>query len=268
MELPIRARDDVYIPNGGYRSLVSRLRISPARRCWSSIIAYAFDRRTRVMPFRTFDSKVVPCGVRSLAASLLECGFEQTRIVLQQWTPNFQPSAAVQAGYPIDLLLISCMGLHAAEAYRMVKDAHSLGANRPLILIGGPKAIYEPEDCFGAGYDLIGDGVDVACTGEEYVFLALLRLLAEEAGAGERPLSVFRRVRSQGLLDEIPGLVYRPPDQLSGRPFLINTGIQRLVRDLDELPMPLDAMRVIEPAHRGRTLSVRPMTLAQVRSEE
>ena len=183
MELPHRPKHDVFVPKGGFRQLVDDLQQARSVHDWSIVICYAFDRRTRLLPFRWVDRRVVPCGVRSIAASLRECGFQRTRTVLQQWTPNFSPSATVRAGFPIDLLLVSSMGLHAEKAYRMVRDAHSLGANRPLILIGGPKAIYEPEDCFGIGNEIVGQGVDAACTGEEYVLLHLLSLLADEACA-------------------------------------------------------------------------------------
>lgn len=267
MELPRRARDDVYVPDGAYSRAVSDLRAATWTHEWSPVIAYPFDTRTRVMPFRWLDRRVVPCGVRSVAASLLECGFSRTRIVLQQWNPNFSPAAAVRAGYPIDLLLISAMGLHADEAYRMIRDAHTLGEARPLILIGGPKAIYEPEDCFAISEEAVGAGVDAAVTGEEYVFLDLLRLLADQAMPGEHPRKAFARAQRQGLLDHVPGLVYRAPDHDPGKPYLINTGVQRLLKNLDELPMPLAGYTCLEPAHRRPTLSPQPWPLKNVRRQ-
>jgi len=291
MELPRRPRDDVFVPDGGFRQAVEALRGARRAHGWSIVLAYAFDQRTRLMPFRWVDRRIVPCGVRSIAATLRECGFSQTRIVLQQWTPRFSPSATVRAGFPIDLLLVSSMGLHADGAYRLVHDAHSLREQRPLILMGGPKAIYEPEDCFGVG-EQIGDGVDVACTGEEYVLLEFLRLLADEALPGEHPLRAFQRLRSREALNEVPGLVYRAPENgdrsifrndasfakqatgrkmdlspVSAKPFLLHTGVQRLVRDLDELPMPLDGLRCIEPAHRRRVLQREPWSLEKVRKK-
>ena len=44
-----------------------------------------------------------------------------------------------------------------------------------------------------------------------------------------------------------------PPD------YLVNTGVQRLVQDLDELPLPLEAMGLFEPPHRRTTLSSQPI---------
>ena len=265
MELPRRSPDDVYVPDGAYGEVVRELASSPVAREWSSVLYYCFDNRTRLMPFRWLDRRVVPCGVRSIAACLLGCGMNQTRIVLQQWTPNFLASRAIAAGQKIDILMISSMGLHADQAYRMIRDAHSLGENRPLILIGGPKAIYEPEDCFAKSPDLVADGVDAAVTGEVFVLLELLRLLADQARPGERPLDAFQRARQAGLLNEIPGLVYRAPDHERGRPYLINTGVQRLMRDLDSLPMPLAGYTCVEPAHKRRTLSEKPWSLKEVR---
>lgn len=265
MELPRRNGDDVYVSDGSFSRLVAGLRAARQAHHWSPVVVYPFDNRTRLMPFRWLDRRVVPCGARSIAATLLECGFSKTRLVLQQWNPNFSPSATVRGGHPIDLLLISSMGLHADEAYGFIRDTHTLGEDRPLILMGGPKAIYEPEDCFGRGRE---DGsVDAAVTGEEYVLFDLLRLLVEEAAAGERPLHVFHRVRQQGLLDQIPGLVYRAPGQEARKPVLLHTGVQRLLRDLDELPMPLGGFRCLERPHRQRTLRAKPASLEEVRRQ-
>lgn len=265
MELPRRAADDLYVPAGGYRRLVDELRGAKSAHEWSSVIAYPFDLRTRLMPFRWLDKRVVPCGARSLAGSLMESGFSRTRIVLQQWNPRFSPSAAVQAGYPIDLLLISAMGLHAEAAYSFIRDAHTLGDARPLIVIGGPKAIYEPEDCFGL--EQVGPGVDLAVTGEEFVFLDFLRVLTDAARAGEHPRTAFERARQTGALDDVPGLVYRAPHSEPDKPYLINTGVRRLVQDLDELPMPLSGYTCLEPSHRGKSLSPQPWSLKSVRKK-
>ena len=265
MELPSRDKEDVFVPDGGFRRLTEELQNAKSAHDWSVVIAYSFDFRTRLMPFRWVDKRVVPCGVRSIAASLRECGFQRTRIVLQQWNPRFSPSATVQAGFPIDLLLVSSMGLHAEPAYKLVRDAHSLGADRPLILMGGSKAIYEPEDCFGIGEEIIGPGVDVACTGEEYVLLDFLRMLTAECRPGEKPLRAFQRLRSDESLNAIPGIVYRAPHTEPQDSYLIHTGVQRLVRDLDELPMPLDGMKCIEPGHRRKTLGPKSASLKSVR---
>ncbi|MEX0725157.1 MAG: radical SAM protein, partial [Planctomycetaceae bacterium] len=65
----------------------------------------------------------------------------------------------------------------------------------------------------------------------------------------------------------IPGLVYRASESQADFPCLLNTGVQRLVKDLDSLPMPLAGLTHIEPAHRRRTLSPRPFTPQQVRKK-
>ncbi len=265
MELPRRHADDVYVPIGGYRQLVGELQNAASAHAWPIVLVSAFDQRTRVMPFRAVDRKVVPCGVRSITASLLECGFQNVRTVLQQWNPRFLPATAVEGGHPIDILLISSMAIHAEAAYQLIKDAHRLGKNRPLIVLGGPKAIYEPEDGFAISEDLVGQGIDLAVTGEEYVLLDFLRTLTDQTSSHETPLEGFERARRTGALNTVPGLVYRAPESQLDVPCLLNTGIQRLVRDLDSLPMPLAGLTRIEPVHRRRTLSSRAMTAAEVR---
>lgn len=263
MELPRRPPHDVYVPAGGYRRIVAELQQRTEVHNWSPLLISAFDERTRVMPFRWVDKRMVPCGVRSLAASLLECGFAKARIVLQQWNKNVRTSAVVRGGHAVDILMVSSMGLHAERAYELIRDAHKLGDDRPLILMGGPKAIYEPEDLFAP--HLVGQGVDIAVTGEEYVVLELLKLLADQALPGQTPLQAFRRARRAGLLDNVPGLVYRAPDHEQDKPYLINTGVQRLLQNLDELPMPLAGYTVVETPHKRAMLDAQPMPAVNVR---
>src|SRR5262249_10558808 len=71
--------------------------------------------------------------------------------------------------------------------------------------------------------------------------------------------------RRSGLLDDIPGLVFREADEKEPAGRLINTGIQRLVQDLDELPHPLVGLQLIEPPHYRRTLAARPVALSKLR---
>src|SRR5262249_53968076 len=159
------------------------------------------------------------------------------------------PSQARLDGLPPQMLFVSSMQIHSASAYELIADAHQLGGERPFILAGGPKAIYEPWDFFdcevkGRRYD-----ADVVVTGEEFVALDCLARFMEARGRGDPPRHTFHRLRRSGLLDDIPGLVFRPHDwqeEVSGRVVsgewspttthqLIDTGTQRLVQNLDEL---------------------------------
>jgi hypothetical protein len=149
------------------------------------------------------------------------------------------------------------MQVHAERAYALVRDAHQMGEARPLILAGGPKAIYEPTDFFELG-PRPGIGADCVVTGEAYVLLELLHTILENRSPGETPRDAFENARLAGTLGSIPGLVYLSPDASPQKPVAINTGVQRLLRDLDELPMPDAGYRMIEPPHRRRTLSAKP----------
>jgi hypothetical protein len=67
---------------------------------------------------------------------------------------------------------------------------------------------------------------------------------------------VFLRAKDSGALDEIPGLVYArsaTPDGPAEE--LIDTGIQRLLGDLDELPHPTLGYQLLEPPGRRETLA-------------
>jgi radical SAM superfamily enzyme YgiQ (UPF0313 family) len=266
MELPSRPKNDRYTRPGQYRELEARLRANPASATIPTLVVYAFDMRTRLGPFLFADMRLLTAGPRAVAAALHDAGFTRTRIVLTQWNPNFRPSLARLDGEVPQMLFVSSMQIHSAKAHELITDAYRLGDQRPLIFAGGAKAIYEPWDFFGQGPD--GQiSADVVVTGEEFVILQLLERLMEFRARQEHPRKTFHRLRRSGMLDDITGLVFREGDENAPLPplasaegeRLINTGIQRLVQDLDELPHPAASLGLIEPPHRRRTLAHRPV---------
>src|SRR5262249_60792091 len=130
------------------------------------------------------DATLLRAGPRAMAAALYQAGFTKTRIVLRQWNRYLRPSEARIDGLPPQMLFVSSMQIHSASAYELIADAHRLGDDRPFILAGGAKAIYEPWDFFAFGPQ--GQySADVAVTGEEFVALELLNRLTEFRGRGE-----------------------------------------------------------------------------------
>ncbi len=277
MELPSRPKNDRYTRPGEYKELERRLRANPACGDIPTVIAYAFDWRTRLGPFLFADMRLLNAGPRAVAAALYAAGFSKLRIVQRQWNRDFRPSEARLDGAPPQMLFVSSMQIHSASAYEMIADAYKLGDERPLIWAGGAKAIYQPWDFFDIPRDGRSYSADVVCTGEEFVVLQLLDRLMESRAAGEHPRKTFHRLRRSGLLDDIPGLVYRPHDwhesvvegrgqgtRDRGQAALINTGIQRLVQDLDELPHPVAGLGLLEPPHRRRGLARRPIPVEKL----
>lgn len=229
----------------------------------AALVCYAFDFRTRLGPFLFADTKLLTAGPRAVAGALHNAGFKNTRVVLRQWNRNFRPSLARLDGKIPELLLVSSMQIHSDNAYEMIIDAHKLGEERPLILAGGAKAIYEPADFFGVDPER-KYSADVTVTGEEFVLLELLDRLYEMRANGEHIRKTFHRLRRSGWLDDIPGLVYREGDEKAPLERLINTGIQRMVQDLDELPHPVNSLGLIEPPHRRRTLANKALRVDQI----
>jgi radical SAM superfamily enzyme YgiQ (UPF0313 family) len=231
----------------------------------ATVIACAFDRRTRLLPFIGSDLRMAPAGVRAMGAAMVDSGFEKTRIVLQQWNKNFRPSAMRLDGRVPDLFLVSSMLLHTTRSSELIADACRIDpARRPLIVAGGPKSVYEPWDSFRA--DLAEpEGADVVVTGEEFVWLSLLELLLTERAEGETMRQTFLRVRDRGLLDDIPGLCYPRTDRHGVALEIVDTGMQRLLGDLDELPHAAIGYRLLEPPSRARTLAARPLPTHRVR---
>ncbi len=265
MELPRRERGDELLRPGEMLSLRERLRAAGRRHDLVSVIVCAFDHRTRMLPFIYADMHMAPAGVRAVGSALLDAGFSKTRIVLQQWNRNFRPSQMQLDGRIPDLLLISSMQLHTAACIDLIRDACRIDpAHRPLIIVGGPKVIYEPWDVFGVDPSDPW-GADVAVTGEEFVLLSLLEALLDARGRGESLRAAFTRARESGALDAVPGLVYARTDETGAARELVDTGVQRLLGDLDELPHPLHGYRILEAPSRAAGLAARPLPADKVR---
>ncbi len=257
MELPRRPRGEELLPAGAMRTLRDRLRLLSRGQDVSTVIACAFDHRTRMLPFIVADKLMVPAGVRAVGSALVDAGFDKTRIVLQQWNPNFRPSQMQLDGKMPDIFMVSSMQIHTSQAKALIRDACRIDpSERPLIIAGGPKAVYEPWDLFSADPNDPW-GADLVVTGEEYVLLSLLEVLCTTRARNESLRKAFMRARNSGMLDDIPGLVYSVTDRRGAAEELVDTGIQQLLGDLDELPSPEWGYRILEPPSREATLRSR-----------
>jgi radical SAM superfamily enzyme YgiQ (UPF0313 family) len=264
VELPRRPRGDELLNPRELTRLREQLRIDARAHDLTSVIACAFDHRTRMLPFIFADTRMIPAGVRAIGSALADAGFDKTRIVLQQWNRNFRPSHMRLDGRTPDLFMASSMSLHSESCMALIRDAHRIvPAHRPLIIAGGPHAVYEPYDLFSADPARPG-GADVVVTGEEFVLLSLIEAVLSVRGRGESMRAAFVRARDSGALDGVPGLVYSRGGKDGLAEELVDTGIQRLVGDLDELPHPELGYRLMEPPGRHATLSMRAMPADQV----
>ena len=265
MELACRNHGDEFLPDGEMRAIRERLRLIARGHDIVSVIACAFDHRTRMLPLVYVTTHMAPGGVRAIGSAMVDSGFHKTRIVLQQWNRNFRPSQMRLDGRMPDILMVSSIQIYSAECKALIRDACRIEpAQRPLIIVGGPKAIYQPWDLFSADPQAPW-GADVAVTGEEYVLLNLLEVLLSIRGGKEPLRSSFIRARDNGMLDEVPGLVYSRGHVDGVAEELIDTGPQYLVRDLDELPDPVPGYRLLEPPSRGATLGSRALPPDRVR---
>src|SRR3954451_14860422 len=126
MELPRRTRGDELLKPGEMLALRERLRRVAPKHDLVSVIACAFDHRTRMLPFIYADTRMAPAGVRGIGSAMVDAGFEKTRIVLQQWNRNFRPSRMQLDGRVPDLFMVSSMGMHSEECMRMIADARKI----------------------------------------------------------------------------------------------------------------------------------------------
>lgn len=259
MELPCRDRGDVLLIPGELVDIRRRLRAIAPKHNLASVIVNAFDYRTRMLPFIFADTRMVPGGVRDIGSAMVDAGMDKTRIVLQQWNRNFDASRMALNGRVPDMFLVSSMQIHSASCEKMIRDACKIDpAQRPLIIAGGPKVIYQPWDVFGTNPQDPW-GADVAVTGESYVLLNLLEVLLTLRGRNESMRQAFIRARDEGALENIPGLVYGLGGTEGAPEELVDTGIQRLVGDLDELADPVFGYRIVERPSKRQTLAPQPM---------
>lgn len=265
LELPRRPRGDELLEPGAMTALRHRLRRHAPLHDLATVVACAFDHRTRMLPFIFADTRMAPAGIRAIGSALADVGFEKTRLVLQQWNRRFRPSQMRLDGRIPDLFMVSSMGMHEAACKELVRDARRIDpAHRPLIVVGGSHAVYEPFKVFSADPD-DPSGPDVAVTGEEFVLLSLLEAVLSVRARGEAMRLAFARARDKGLLDEIPGLVYPLGARDGVAEKLIDTGTQRLLGDLDELPHPVLGYRLLEAPSRASNLAPRAMPADRVR---
>ncbi len=265
MELPRRARGDELLRPGELLGLRQRLRNIARRHDLTTVVACAFDHRTRMLPFIYADTRMAPAGVRAIGSAMLDCGFNKTRIVLQQWNRHFRPSQMRLDGRTPDIFMVSSMQIHSAQCEALIRDACRIDpVHRPLIIVGGPKTIYEPWDVF-SGDPLDPWGADVAVTGEEYILLSLLEVLLSIRADDESLRTTFMRARNSGMLDDIPGLVYARTDREGVAEELVDTGIQRLLGNLDELPHLVLGYQLLEPPSRKATLAPQALPASRIR---
>lgn len=240
----------------------------------SAVVACAFDHRTRMLPFIYTDRRMVPAGVRAIGSALADIGVERVRIVLQQWNKRFDASRMKLDGQVPDMFCVSSMGMHSHEAMRLIKQANMIeGPQRPLIVAGGPKAVYVPWAFYenspesGNPTALPYIGPDVVVTGEEFVFLSMLEAVLSVRAENEPMRSAFLRAKAMGALDDIPGLLFPQIDHAGRVDELVDTGIQRLLGDLDELPDPVIGYQLLEAPSRSRELrSILPADRVRKRS--
>src|SRR5438093_13515264 len=120
MELPRRARGDELLGRGALADLRHRLRGMAPAHDLVTVIACAFDHRTRMLPFIYADTRMAPAGVRAVGSAMLDAGFPKTRIVLQQWNRHFRPSRMRVDGRVPDLFMVSTMGMHSGQAMELI----------------------------------------------------------------------------------------------------------------------------------------------------
>src|SRR5262245_44006692 len=91
----MRAGEDRFVPPGTYLAREAHLRQRSTELAEvPAVVISAFDRRTRMLPFVFYDSRMFPSGALTIAGALHSAGFQRTRAVFQLWNPRVRPSRA------------------------------------------------------------------------------------------------------------------------------------------------------------------------------
>ena len=208
MELPSRNAGDRLLKPGECLDIRRRLRRLTAQHDLTAVVVCAFDPRTRMLPFYYSSTRMAPAGrgpsgppwsmpESARPASCSSSGTPASGLPGWSWT----------GACPTCCWSPACRSIRR-QCEAIIRDACRMDpASRPLIVAGGPKAIYEPWSVFSAD-PADPWAADVAVTGEEYVLLNLLEVLLAERANGEPLRSAFLRARDRGSLDQVPGLVY------------------------------------------------------------
>ena len=131
MELPRRADGDILLAPGEMTDIRRRLRAISSQHDLATVIACAFDHRTRILPFIYADTRMAPAGVRAIGSAMVDSGFDKTRIVLQQWNRNFRPQQMRLDGRVPDIFMVSSMHLHSTRCDELIQDANQIDAESP-----------------------------------------------------------------------------------------------------------------------------------------
>jgi radical SAM superfamily enzyme YgiQ (UPF0313 family) len=255
MELPRRSGVDRFLshsPLAACDELAGAIRTDNYR----AVVVYPFDPFTEIGPFLGYSKHVITAGPWVVGSLLRRAGLT-VRIVQQVWNPGFKPSQAILDGKPIDLLAISCMNIHVGKAQELIRDASRMGADRPLVICGGPKYIYQPTDAWRGTSDC---WPDLVVTGEAHVLISVLHKICGGRRGDETLAKACRRLRDDGELEGIPGLVYKTPGR---RLQLVDTGVAQLSKTL-ERPFAVEGLALYERPSRRHGLSSAPMPLDEV----
>lgn len=256
MELPRRIGRDRF-SSVSPLTLARDLSVALGQKRYSAVVVYPYDQRTELGPFYGASKRMAMAGPRLVGSMLDAAGFE-TRIVQQVWNPHFRPSCASLNGRPIDLLGISAMQIHNRSAQNLIRDAYSMGEQRPFIVAGGPQYVYQPWDAWSGEEDT---WPDVAVTGECHVLLSLLLRMQAHRRGHESLRQTFERLRNNGDFQDIPGLMFLSPDN---KRELINTGVAQLSQNLEDRPFTVDGLRLYEQPGRHAGLLAKPLPLAHL----
>ncbi len=253
MQLQVRQGDDRYF--SGYKELEKRVSKFEPKEI-SILLYYAFDWRTRIGPFVGPDLSLANAGVRDVAGALYSAGLNNVRVVFGNWNPKFNFRFAKLHGKTPEVFGIGSLQVNSADANSKIKQAVSLGKDRPLILGGGPHAVYQPWKYF----NIDGDpaiGVDVAVRGEQPVTLSLMEVLLTYRSIKGTMREAFNEARRDKALNSIPGLMYISED----RSHLIDTGVPRMMSNYDDLPLEIIGLGLLEERGKHKGLNDGPIPL-------
>jgi hypothetical protein len=100
MELPFRQKGDELLRPGEMLAMRERFRRHAKTNDLTTVMAYAFDRRTRMLPFVHIDKRMTPAGVRGIGSAFLDAGLRRRASCSSSGSASRSPRSPARRTHP------------------------------------------------------------------------------------------------------------------------------------------------------------------------
>ncbi len=243
---------DAEFPAARFHGLVEILTGNP-RTSRVTVLGYqSYDPRTNIGPYYGISQNMPSLGLGMIVELSHRVGMTAL-MVNGAWNPNVRLDQAQVAGKKPDAVLFSQMSIHYADLEEKIRQLEGV-KDRPLALVGGHLANYEPWRALMAGGD-------IAVSGEAPTYFQFMERLLTNWTPGQSMRDVALDMANKFKFNDIQGISYLWRHPSTGQDFLFSTGRAQLPLKLDEMNDRLASLSLLEPPHKHEKNVGHPMPL-------